>query len=73
MQATHFQWREVADATGSDDPEFTIGGYYDDRLARIDGADGARFWQIDRVGLTVWWRRGNEAIMELARSRGART
>lgn len=74
MQATHFLWRDdLAETTGSDNPEFTIGGFYDDRLVRTDEADGARFWRIERVELTVWWRRGNEAIMELARSKGAIT
>jgi hypothetical protein len=67
MQAAHFLWREdLETATGSTDAEFTIGGYYDDHLVRIDDV-----WLIDRVALTVWWRRGNEAIMELAR--GANT
>jgi hypothetical protein len=63
MQAAHFLWSdEVAE------PEFTIGGYYDDHLVLDDG--GA--WKIDAVRLTVWWRRGNEGIMELARKRSAR-
>jgi hypothetical protein len=64
MQATHFLWRDDLQAvTGSAEPEFTIGGYYDDHL--VLDADGS--WRIDAVTLTVWWRRGNEAIMELAR------
>jgi hypothetical protein len=63
MQAAHFLWSDdVAE------PEFTIGGYYDDHLVLDDG--GA--WKIDAVRLTVWWRRGNEEIMELARKRSAR-
>jgi len=63
MQATHFLWRDdLETTTGSTDPEFTIGGSYDDHLVLVDGQ-----WRIDRVALTVWWRRGNEAIMELAR------
>lgn len=69
MQAAHFLRRDDLESeTGSADPEFTIGGAYDDRLVRVDG-----HWRIDQVTLSVWWRRGNEAIMELARSRGART
>lgn len=55
MQAAHFLWSE-------DEPEFTIGGYYDDRLV-LDGTG----WRIDAVTLTVWWRRGNDGIMEIAR------
>ena len=46
-------------------PEFTIGGYYDDELVNTD--DG---WKITAVTLTVWWRRGNPAIMAAARERG---
>jgi hypothetical protein len=64
MQAAHFLWRDDLEArTGSSDPEFTIGGYYDDHLV----LDDAGRWRIDAVSLTVWWRRGNEAIMALAR------
>ncbi len=64
MQAAHFLWRDDLEArTGSADPEFTIGGFYDDHLVR--GEDDV--WRIDAVKLTVWWRRGNEAIMRLAR------
>jgi hypothetical protein len=64
MQAAHFLWRDDLETrTGSADPEFTIGGYYDDHL--VLGDDGV--WRIDAVKLTVWWRRGNEAIMGLAR------
>ena len=48
------------------DAEFTIGGYYDDRLVRT--ADERRGgWRIEAVKLTVWWRRGNPDIMRLAR------
>ena len=62
MQAAHFMWTDdVAE------PEFTIGGYYDDHLV----LDGNGNWKIDAVKLTVWWRRGNEEIMELARRRSA--
>lgn len=72
MQAAHFLWRDDLEAmTGSADPEFSIGGYYDDRLIRTRDTDGEPLWRIERVALTVWWRRGNEAIMELARTNGA--
>jgi hypothetical protein len=70
MQAAHFLWADdLEELTGSTDPEFTIGGYYDDRL--VLGPDDR--WRIDAVRLTVWWRRGNEAIMELARRRQGTT
>lgn len=66
MQAAHFLWRDdLADLTGSPDPEFTIGGHYDDRL--VADPDGPHGWRIDGVTLHVNWRRGNEAIMGLAR------
>ncbi|MEM9130907.1 MAG: nuclear transport factor 2 family protein [Actinomycetota bacterium] len=60
MQAAHFltDWPE---------PEFTIGGFYDDRLRRT--ADG---WRITSVTLTVWWRRGDERLMAEAHARGRR-
>ena len=62
MQAAHFLWADdVAE------PEFTIGGYYDDHLV----LDDMQRWKIDAVRLTVWWRRGNEEIMDLARRRSA--
>jgi hypothetical protein len=60
MQAAHFLWSDDLEQ-----PEFTIGGYYDDHLV-LDDED---HWKIDAVRLTVWWRRGNEAIMERARRR----
>lgn len=59
MQAAHFLFDDEV-------PEFTIGGYYDDRLVRTDAG-----WRVTAVTLTVWWRRGNEAIMPVARERGA--
>ena len=62
MQAAHFLWAD--DVT---EPEFTIGGHYDDHLV----LDATGRWRIDAVRLTVWWRRGNEEIMDLARRRGA--
>lgn len=58
MQAAHFlnDWPE---------PEFTIGGYYDDRLVRVGDQ-----WQISAVTLNVWWRRGDETLMVEAAKRG---
>lgn len=61
MQAAHFLFDDP-------EPEFTIGGYYDDRLVRTDAG-----WRVTAVTLTVWWRRGNEAIMPVARERGTAT
>lgn len=61
MRAAHF-------LVDDPEPEFTIGGYYDDELART--ADG---WKISAVTLNVWWRRGNEAIMPAAIERGQAT
>jgi hypothetical protein len=58
MQAAHFfeDWPE---------PEFTIGGYYDDHLIRTTAG-----WRITAVTLTVWWRRGDAGLMVAARERG---
>lgn len=61
MQAAHFLFDDP-------EPEFTIGGYYDDSLVRLD--DG---WRISGVTLTVWWRRGNFEIMSVAARRGRET
>ncbi|MEM7015822.1 MAG: nuclear transport factor 2 family protein [Pseudomonadota bacterium] len=61
MQAAHFLKNDMGD------DEFTLGGYYDDRLIRT--ADG---WQIEAVTLTVLWNRGNRHIMELAAGIGAK-
>lgn len=70
MQAAHFLWDgELAERTGSSDPEFTIGGYYHDRL--VEDPAGPHGWRINGVTLSVWWRRGNAALMEMARERGA--
>lgn len=70
MQAAHFLWTDdLAERTGRADPEFTIGGCYDDHLTLGDDDR----WRIDAVRLTVWWRRGNEGIMTLARDRAPRT
>jgi len=53
-----------------DDPTswFTIGGYYDDALAR--SADGPAGWLITAVTLTVLWRQGDASIMSAAASAG---
>lgn len=59
MQAAHF-------LTDWDEPEFTIGGYYDDDLVFVDGR-----WQLTAVRLTVWWRRGDPDLMVEAARRGA--
>lgn len=58
MSAAHFLFEDP-------EPEFTIGGWYDDRLVKVDDT-----WLIEAVTLTVWWRRGNEAIMGKARELG---
>jgi len=55
MRAAHFLFDDP-------EPEFTIGGYYDDRLVRVDGE-----WKITAVTLVVWWRTGNPQIMVRAR------
>ena len=44
---------------------YTIGGYYEDTLARVDGS-----WLLTGVRLTVTWRAGDSAIMERARVAG---
>ena len=62
MQAAHFLAHE------GDQEEFTIGGYYDDHLVLRPAGDDAA-WKLDAVKLTVWWRRGNPSIMEIARER----
>jgi hypothetical protein len=46
---------------------YTIGGYYEDTLARVDGR-----WVLTGVRLTVTSRAGDPAIMELARAEGTR-
>jgi hypothetical protein len=52
-----------------DDPAswYTVAGYYDDTLVRIDGR-----WLLTGVRLTVTWSEGDPAIMELARETGNR-
>ncbi|MGI9624140.1 MAG: nuclear transport factor 2 family protein, partial [Acidimicrobiales bacterium] len=44
---------------------FTIGGYYEDTLVRVDDR-----WLLTGVKLTVLWRTGDPGIMELARADG---
>ena len=46
---------------------YTIGGYYDDTLARVD-----QRWLLTGVRLTVTWRAGDPEIMERARAEGTR-
>jgi len=54
---------DAADPTSS----YTIGGYYENALARVDGR-----WLLTDVRLTVTWREGDPGIMELARAEGTR-
>ena len=58
VQATHLLRDQGADRW------FTIGGYYDDALARRDGE-----WRITAVTLNVLWTSGDESIMGAARRR----
>jgi hypothetical protein len=62
----YMQARHVHDP---DDPEswYTVGGYYDDTLVRVGSQ-----WLLSGVRLTVTWRAGDPAIMELARAAGHR-
>ncbi len=60
MQAAHFLNNDLGDR------EFTIGGYYVDKLVRQNGR-----WLLQEVTLKVLWSRGNRHIMELAVERGA--
>ena len=46
---------------------YTVGGFYDDTLVRVDSR-----WLLTDVHLTVTWRAGDPAIMELARVAGNR-
>jgi hypothetical protein len=52
-----------------DDPAsyYTVGGYYDDTLVRVDGR-----WLLREVRLTVTWREGDPGIMARARADGNR-
>lgn len=53
VQATH-----VGDP-GDPGARYTIGGYYENRLARVDAR-----WLLTAVKLTVLWRAGDPAVME---------
>ena len=64
MQAHHVFKPEKEDSW------FTIGGYYDDTLLR--DAESPSGWKLTGVKLTVLWRKGQESIMQLARSEGHR-
>lgn len=55
MQAEHFLQNRLGN------PDFALGGYYDDVLVRT-----AKGWKISAVTLKVLWSRGNRHIMELA-------
>jgi len=61
VQAAHFLRNDEGDA------EFTLGGYYTDRLVRT-----AAGWKLCGVKLTVTWSRGNKHVMALALKRAAR-
>lgn len=50
------------------DNEFTLGGYYDNRLRR----DPIGEWKIERLKLVVLWCRGNRFVFELAYQAGVR-
>jgi hypothetical protein len=60
MQAEHVLDDDLAS------PVFTIGGYYTDQLARVDGR-----WLLTGVTLTVLWRRGDPGSMVTAVERSA--
>lgn len=51
-----------------EDSWFTIGGYYDDTLTR--DPESPTGWKLSGVKLTVLWRKGNDSIMPIARSKG---
>lgn len=61
MKAEHF----LQNDQGNDD--FALGGYYTDRLVRVDGR-----WLICAVTLKLFWNRGNRHIMTMAGDIGAR-
>jgi len=60
MKAEHF----LQNDQGNDD--FALGGYYIDKLRKIDGR-----WTICAVTLKIFWNRGNRHIMSMATARGA--
>jgi hypothetical protein len=59
MQAEHFLQNDQGE------PDFTIGGYYDNQFVRVDSG-----WRISAVRLNVLWSRGNRHIMTLALEAG---
>lgn len=58
MQAVHVLRNDEGDA------EFTLGGYYTDRLVKTPAG-----WKLCGVKLTVLWSRGNKHVMTLALSK----
>ena len=58
MQATHF-FRD------GDQKEFSIGGYYEDKLLH-----NGEQWSISAVTLKIFWTRGIRDIMALATKKG---
>ncbi len=62
----YMQARHVYDP-GDPESWYTVGGYYDDTLVRSGGQ-----WLLTGVRLTVTWRAGDPAIMDLARAAGNR-
>ena len=67
--ATIMMYMQARHVYDPDDPAswYTVGGYYDDTLARVEDQ-----WLLTGVRLTVTWRAGDPAIMELARAAGKR-
>ncbi len=60
MKAEHFLQNHQGNA------DFALGGYYIDRLKKINGR-----WTICAVTLKIFWNRGNRHIMSLAGEIGA--
>ena len=58
MKAEHF----LQNLQGSSN--YTIGGYYVDKLVRLNGR-----WSIKTVTLKLFWQRGNRNIMQIARKK----
>jgi hypothetical protein len=58
VQAEHFLTNDQGDNW------FTLGGYYKDRLVRVDGD-----WRICAKTLVVLWNRGNRQVLRLAADR----
>lgn len=59
VQAEHFF------QTSSGDPDYALGGHYDNTLIKTD-----KNWLINSVTLNVFWNRGNPDIMNKARKKG---